>query len=170
MTQDAVEREVRRRVADALAAAGVEGDRVATEVLYMLPPEFVRVYRQLFDMALKWSPRSGSGVTDEAAATRGLSGGGKDRRDPLHARTVRAAQDSGGKRWRQMPWTVKSEAASEAKSRLDRNIVRAAQETLRELRSEPRPDGEENGQARKKKCPTCGRGYASGWVRCPFHE
>lgn len=176
MVQDSIEREVRRRVSDALAEAGVGGlggDRVAIEVLYMLPPEFVRTYRQLFDMALEWSPKSGSGIRDEASATR-ASGG--DKRDPTNSRTIRGAQDSGGKRWRQMPWTVRSEAASEAKSRLDRRLVEAAQSAVRELKksgdghgSELRADGSRKGPKTYPKCLECGRGQASGWVRCPFH-
>src|SRR5690606_37765500 len=61
--QDQIEMQVRARLAELLSSAGVGYDRVAVEVLYLFPPEFVRAYAELYHQALKGI--GGGGVGDE---------------------------------------------------------------------------------------------------------
>src|SRR4051812_9240729 len=101
--QDAIEAQVRLRYSDLLASAGVDASRVALEVLYLLPPEFVRMYIELFDKSLSWSPQSaGGGGKDEGR----VKASGKSRKDMgMHTREMPGAKAS-GKRYRERNFAV----------------------------------------------------------------
>lgn len=65
---------VRMRHADFLAAAGVGVDRIAIEVLYLLPPAFVREYTRVFHEALNIG-EDGSGIRNEQMTALGKVSG-----------------------------------------------------------------------------------------------
>lgn len=170
-------------------SAGVTSGRVAQEVLFLLPSEFVRMYTELFDKALTWSPTGGQsgpdGVADEG---RQKASGSKRGKDPMNTRSQHAAKTS-GKRFVERRWAVKSEGAFEQKKKLDRSLVRGAERAIRAAAHEDSVraslseetstaltgNSSTNGTARNKpggapQCRECGRGFAAGWVRCPFHD
>lgn len=127
-TEDRIEREVRRRVADVMSAAGVNSGRIAMEVLYWLPEDFCRLYMQVTDKALVIDTgvksKMGSQAGDEGqikarvgtGPTRGKTAGG------LHTRTSGAhAKGGGGKRYRTVG-VVRDEDAFELKLLVDRKL------------------------------------------------
>lgn len=120
--EDIFEEEVKRRLRIALSNAGVEGPTANTEVLYMLPAEFVRKYRNLFDKALSWSPQ------------------GLETKDEGRIKARGQGAKSTGKRFRAGggAYGVKSEAAANAKRRLDRKLIRAIRTALEECAAEER--------------------------------
>lgn len=158
--EDRVSEEVSKRLASAASAAGVDRGRIEIEVLFLLPPEFVRRYRELFDRALADPIRpTGDGGKDEGRVRAPGRNG-----DSLNTRSMRAAQP--GKRYVAGVWPVRDEAALEAKKRLDKKLVRMALEAL-ELVS-ARAAALES-QKPPTQCTTCGLFQRPEWVRCPFH-
>lgn len=137
------EEEIRRRVAAALSNAGVPLPTINTEVLYMLPPEFVQAYTALYDAALK-DPMVGSGSgrgigPGGSPGVRGAKRDGAIRDSGKGGRpraVVQPAQGS-GRRYK-THWVVKSEAALKAKASLDRRLRRLASDVLWSLEHEER--------------------------------
>jgi hypothetical protein len=124
--EDHYEQEVRRRYADMLAAAGIDAGRLSLEVLYLLPPEFVRMYTELFDKALSVSPTSAGPMgKDEGRVKKAV------RREGVGARE---SQIKGTKKAHKKHWVVRSEPAMEAKRRLDRSLVRSVERALEQAR------------------------------------
>jgi hypothetical protein len=168
--EDRIEDEVRRRLTSIAAAAGVDQGRIELEVLWMLPTEFVRMYRDLFDRCFvdPIKPQSDGGkdqgrVPAKSGSRSGVEGGAKS-----------------GKRWINPGWVVKSDEALRIKRNLDRRLVRAVEYSLRELRgtSEPRADQSRAQSIRAAgslepsttpRCSECGQFLKAEWVRCPFH-
>jgi hypothetical protein len=173
-TEDAIEEEVRRRYANFLSEAGVNGGRVAQEILYMLPVEFVRMYSELFGMALRVD--SGGMSKDEGSVK---AKGSVGARDPLNARTIRGAQGN-GKRWKNPSTVVKSESALEEKRRLDKRLVylvshsigaaRQTEADSTEEKREKRANGDNRRTDRKKvkRCGICTRKGGYGAHYCPY--
>src|SRR5688572_21341706 len=128
--EDRIEDEVRRRLSEAGASAGLAKARLSQEVLFLLPPEFVRLYQDLFDRALG-DPvqRAGDGGKDAGR----LKASGKSK-DPMRARSRAGAAH--GKRFVAGVWPIRSELALEEKQRLDRAIIRAAEKAVRALRGD----------------------------------
>lgn len=157
--EDRIEDEVRKRLAEVGSSAGLAQGRLSQEVLFLLPPEFVRMYRDLFDRALG-DPvqRAGDGGKDAGR----LKANGKSK-DPLRARS-RAGAQGGGKKFVAGAWPVKSELALEEKRKLDRAIVRAAEKAIGAAAGRP------TAQAQTLRCAGCGRVMSADWVRCPFHN
>lgn len=172
--------EVRRRIKDLLAGAGVDQGRIAVEILFMLPSEFVRTYSELYDMALSdgisgsggGSGGGGGGKDEGRVKASGSNAGGRGGGDPLNARTPRAASGS-GKRYRKALSPLRSELALDEKRKLDRRLVKAASDAMRAARSRNVEDGKgksvEKVKREKPRCSACGRGMATGWERCPYH-
>jgi hypothetical protein len=175
--------EVRRKYQDFLASAGISENRVATEVLYWLPHEFMEGYRELFHQALILGDgtksgvnRLGENVVRKVTKERGKKG------------SMRATQGSapgmgGG-------WVIRDERALEVKRRVDRALVsligrtrgrvygkRVETEGEKLVEREggtPGGVGEERGLVtvrgggHRKCCRTCGKLAGNGWVICPF--
>lgn len=158
--EDRVETEVRRRLTRAAAAAGVDRGRIELEVLWQLPPEFVRLYRELFDRALAdpIKPTSDGGK-DEGR----LKASGKPD-DAMRARSMGPAS-SGGKRYVQGSWPIRDERALEAKRQVDRKITRIVDSALSSLRA-PRHKSQ---TVPAPKCARCGKFQKIEWSRCPYH-
>src|ERR1700746_219355 len=56
-----IDRLVRARIAEFLRAAGVDQGRIGVEVLFELPPSFVRAYEELWRIALGQEGHDGQG-------------------------------------------------------------------------------------------------------------
>jgi len=160
--EDRVAEEVNKRLTLAASAAGVDRGRIEIEVLFLLPPEFVRRYRELFDRALSDPVKPTSdGGKDEG---RLRAPGGTNGDDPLSARSMRAAQP--GKRYVAGAWPIRDEKALEVKQRLDKKLIRHVVESL-ELVSMRTGDLEK--VSPPTQCSICGLFQKPEWVRCPFH-
>jgi len=174
-----VENQVRRRVADALASAGVSPGIVSREVLFMLPAEFVQLYVELFDQALIENvSASGMGREGDKAnpvrrvlRTGALRDKGKGGRRVLvqetdghrgekttrwvvkdSRRAVVQVGAGGGKRKYKDYWVVKDEQAFEVKRALDRRLRRLAGQVRREMQSRSARDRSESREVWCSRC------------------
>lgn len=162
---DRIEREVRRRVAEALAELGVlpggigshsvdVRDRISHEILYLLPEEFVREYVRLYNMALEHDRGTAMGKMgkDEGrqvrTGARSSSGNGR-----VAGKMYRQGAQVTGKRYMNLPISVRSEKALNAKQALDRKLVRGVRRAIVDAR---RDDDDERDE-RVEKCGECGR-------------
>ena len=157
---DRVAEEVNKRLTLAASAAGVDRGRIEIEILFLLPPEFVRQYKELFDRALAdpVKPTSDGGKDEGRIRASGRTG------DGLHVRTMSAA--GGGKRFVAGTWPIRNEQALELKRKLDRQIIALVRDAL-ELVSMRAGDLEK--QKPPSQCASCGLFQKPEWVRCPFH-
>lgn len=165
-TEDVIEDEVRRRLTSIASAAGLSRGRIELEVLFLLPSEFVRMYRELFDFALAdpVNPIGDGGKDEGRVKARGTA------RDPMKARSMSGAA-GGGKRFVAGAWPVRSEYALEAKRRLDKRLLASVVKALDEARQGVRgPLARSNGDFSNPQCDSCGRIQSPNWVRCPFHS
>jgi hypothetical protein len=164
-TEDLIEDEVRRRLSALASAAGISRGRIELEVLFMLPTEFVRMYRQLFDMALSdpVTPIGDGGKDEGRVKARGTA------RDPMKARSMSGAT-GGGKRFVAAVWPIRHEGALEAKRRLDKRLIHSVTKALQDAReaSGVRENGQETDAT--NQCRVCGQFQSPKWVRCPFHD
>jgi hypothetical protein len=134
MSDAAIEREVQRRLAEILASAGVDQGRVSLEVLYMLPPEFVRTYTYLFDKALREAIQTPQGTPNPSLKKPSKSlRPNKTLGGPNH----RGA--AGGQKKYREHWVIRDEDALKLKASTDRKLRRVAQEIRGALGSE-RPE------------------------------
>lgn len=159
---DAIEREVRRRVSDYMAAAGVPHGRIAVEILFMLPPDFVRAYRKVWERALRPDVQ---GV---------VAGEGIEKAPNSKAGRERQGWAAGAKRGKGYAnhWVVKDEETLKLKASVDRKLGRLASELEESLgRGNSRESGSELGclncrtdltavqlavRWKVKICPRCG--------------
>lgn len=160
---DRIQDEVNRRMSAMAASAGVSRSRIELEVLFLLPPEFVRMYQELFQHALADPVTAGDGGKDEGR----VKAAGKPR-DSMRARSMAGAKS--GKRFVAGHWPIRSEEAIEAKRKLDRSLVKAADKALRDARIRAAEVNGETAPASMAKCATCGRFQKIDWLRCPYHE
>jgi hypothetical protein len=155
---DRVAEEVNRRLTSAAASAGIDRGRIEIEVLFLLPPEFVRRYRDLFDRALADPIKpSSDGGKDEGR----LKASGRPN-DPMKARSMGAAAH--GKKFVAGSWPIRNEAAVEAKRRLDKQLIRMVAEALATIGA-----GEGVGATTTYRCSVCGFFQKAEWQRCPYH-
>ena len=159
--EDRVAEEVNKRLTLAASAAGVDRGRIELEVLFLLPPEFVWRYRELFDRALSdpIKPTSDGGKDEGRIKAPGRTNG-----DALNARSMRAAQP--GRRYVAGAWPVRDEKALEVKKRLDKRLIRLAVESLELVSMRA---GDLVKESPPPQCSTCGLYQKPEWVRCPFH-
>ena len=191
---DAVDDEVRRRLAARLRSAGVAEREVALEVIWWMPKEFVRAYEKLYLECFELSDsvgeraagggarKAGAGLDEKAVARdkrKSLSRDvdGRRRGDQgLHTRVSygtsgsgnkgagNRGEDPGGNRW------IRDENKLELKAEVDKKLrgLIGRVEKLME-RSQGSTPGEfvkyENG---REACRECGKLMSSNWVRCPY--
>jgi hypothetical protein len=179
--------EVRRKYQDFLASAGISEGRVATEVLYWLPHEFMEGYRELFHQALILGDgtksgvnRLGENVVRKVTKERGKKGS-------MRATQGTAPGMGGG-------WVIRDERALEVKRRVDRALVSLIGRTRNRVYGGAKRverEGEEShgsipgvvgvdeserglvtvrGGGHRKCCRTCGKLAGNGWVICPFNH
>lgn len=142
--RDQHEAEVQRRITDMMASAGLSESRAALEVLYLLPIEFVRMYTELFELSVSWSPQTaGGGGKDEGRIkASGRSDGGDQHAGGMNTRNIKAASGS-GKRYHRKHWALRSQGAIEAKRKLDRALIRSATTALKDAREAAKTEREE---------------------------
>jgi hypothetical protein len=174
MDADAIEREVRRRLTEAAAAAGVPHSRAALEVLYLMPRGFLDQYTALFDAALVLpsSPSGGTrraGELGKANSHEPLPGTAKG----LRTNSGRNAGDAphlGGGAAKKGPsgWGIKDTRALELKERFDKRLRALA----RDMRLDLSELAERGGKAKRvaagpTRCAGCGRIPQAEWGYCP---
>ena len=142
--EDHIEREVQRRLTERAASAGLAQGRPSLECLFLLPPDFVRAYEQLFNRALREpgleGPSGGVGSGDAAGQVKRVS-----RKARLSARSKRKIAEGAGakaqsKRHRDY-WIVRDEHALDQKSLIDRRLRRMARDIFDTLREFDTPKG-----------------------------
>lgn len=158
--EDKVAEEVNKRLTAAASAAGVDRGRIEIEVLFLLPPEFVRQYKELFDRALAdpIKPTSDGGKDEGRIRASGRTG------DGLHVRTM--GTGGGGKRFVAGSWPIRDEAALELKRKLDRQIINLVRDALELVSMRA---GDMVKAPPPPQCATCGLFQKPEWIRCPFH-
>lgn len=184
--EDQVQAEVRRRWADYWSGAGLDEGRLGQEVLFLLPVEFVRMYQELFELALQANPSgadSGSRRDEGQIKASGRTGARDQHASAgMHTRELHAAVTKPAFKQK---WVLRSEVAGTEKRKLDRKIVRAVASALRVVKDEAArerairagldagakatPEIGDKGDMRRI-CPTCSETLMTGWVRCPFEH
>jgi hypothetical protein len=114
----------REILAELSSSGGIPYGRLSMEALFLMPRAFVEIYADIFHRALREGIGREAGPTDENVVRRidskyrgkriGAGGGGQ----------------GGGKKYRTY-WSVKNENVLAAKEQLDRDLMRAAQDALR---------------------------------------
>lgn len=145
---------VRARLHEIGAAAGVAHGRVGVEVLYMLPPQLVRIYEHLWDLSLLGEREAGLGGDVSARAEEvavapdpknmGGGAGGRTRvTDSSEARMAELVVRSGGSSRRGSRGAARGSTgrvggvglpeAAEIKSRADKRLRAIARDVAAEL-------------------------------------
>lgn len=156
---DLIEREVRRRLADLLASAGVDQGRISQEILWQLPPELVRAYRALWERALRSELGSGLEGTDPASASKAKNPSDSKTGGATRQGWSRGASKGAGKKRYSNHWVVADERLFRVKASIDRKLKRLAAEI--ELQMDRNLDEEEReselGSLARAgaKCPRC---------------
>lgn len=142
----------KRKLADALADAGVGSRRVAIELLYLLPDSFVAAYEQLFHEALSLGDEGKGEQNDEQARVGRSKGSG-------------ASSGSSSRKGSVFP--VKNEAKLEQKNWVDRQLRKLARTMAEGVVVEDRVKcGQRTERLRKSKMG-CGKWMEQGWKFCP---
>lgn len=156
-----IQRAVEQRIAEMVSSGGLTMGRGAIEILYLLPPDFVEAYTELFHQALTGTD-GGSGARGEAAAkTRALG------RAP-----GKAAKNT--RRFRGL-WTIGSEKALQNKELADkrlRTLARDIKRGLQQLEQEELAKGKKGAKGMKQflersHCPNCRQFVKIEWKYCP---
>lgn len=192
--QEVIRDQVRTQVQELLSSAGVDQGRVALEVLYWMPVEFLEDYRDLFMRALHLGDgddRDKAGA-DEGRLVKKVKPEIRGKKGGMHA-------TGGGKRYK-TEWVVKDEKAMDVKRRVDNKL----KNLVRQLQGMDGMDGMDAGRGRQsrgsrgghgsspgeypreaeggisevpitggkvlRKCKGCGRIMKGDWVRCPFQH
>lgn len=173
-----IENEVRTRLQVVLSAAGMSSDGVAKEVLYWLPAEFLRWYRDLYLRALALGDGSDRGR--QSQRTSDLGKAIVDEKE-YKGKRVGAGKGGGpGGRYRG-EWIVKDEEALEELGRINKELLMILYEGIQgrtefvkkvgaivDREMEGKRKGRE-GRIRRV-CGDCNKLMATEWKRCPFHE
>ena len=144
--QEHIEHIVRQRLAEALSNAGVGYNRISLEVLYLLPPQFLEAYVELYLRALK--DASGGGFGDENAIP--------VKRTKQYQ--IGVASNNSGKKYREH-WQIRDEEAFARKKRIDRKLLKLTGE----MRTGTKDQEEE-----KARCDGCGRWVSVRWRYCAW--
>lgn len=144
--EEHIEHQVRKRLAEALGSAGVDFNRISLEVLYLLPPQFLDAYIELYLRALK--DESSGGIADENTL---LGVGKKTKRYQIGPAT-----NNSGKKYRDH-WQIRDDAAFALKKRIDRKLLKL----VAEMRT-----GKGADEGERARCGECGRWMQSSWRYC----
>jgi len=148
----------KRKLADALADAGVGSRRVAIELLYLLPESFVAAYESLFHEALSLGDEGKGRQNDEQAALGRAASGG-------------SGKGSGGGSRKNSVFPIKNDEAFAKKEWVDRQLrklTRAMNGGVGLNEQEERfKCGQRTEKARAEK-KGCGKWQEKNWIYCPF--
>ncbi len=165
--EDWIRERVQRLFADLMASAGVDTNRAAIQVLFYLPPAFVRAYEELFMGALRIAGE-GAGAGGEAQALgKAPSGtpGSKGNKTQL--------KGGAGKKYKNS-WFIVSDEVLELKARIDKRLRKMGKEIegdLEDIRLNGNgvegSQGEGRGRGWGKVCQKCGKLRKEDWTYCP---
>jgi hypothetical protein len=177
------EHAVRKRLTEAASAAGVPFGRIALEVLYLMPPDFVQQYELLFTRALR---APGSDIDARGRRAEEAAQVGKARNKGGRGVGGRSNVGSRG------AFAVRDEEALKLKSAVDRQLRKLARTMA--AADEGVAEGSERGRMAEARgysggagglglrgaaggagghgggharCAGCGRYLEGGWVFCP---
>lgn len=158
MAEDGMDEKLRRRLAEVLSSAGVNANRVALEVLFMLPAEFVRGYSDLFHRALN-TGEDGMGERNDSKAELGRAAGKRTEEGRGAARKGKGSRGV---------FSIRSDKALGEKERVDRQLRKLA----RQMRDAGNAGtGKETvarcGEGVEQEALGCGRWVESSWKYCP---
>lgn len=169
-SEDIIEGQVRRRLADALQSRGWAQDQIALEVLYWLPPVFLNWYRDTYmkslNLVASTQAKSGAGqgtTGDEAAVKAKVAGKYKGKR-------VGAGVGGAGKRWVEPPRVIKDEKLGEVLGRVNRLLERIGESQGRLGEQVGRIVKRDIAGRRRRVCDECGKFMKDEFLRCPYHE
>lgn len=144
---ESIEHQVRVRLAEALVSQGVGFHRIALEVLYLLPPEFVDAYTRLFYQAFRDDAAINVGDPNAAQV--------KDNRQGQKRGSGKAAA---GRKYRQH-WQIGNEKAFARKQQIDKELRALVR----------RIDNREDYQDKaRRRCSGCGRWVELKWSYCAY--
>lgn len=154
---DGMDEKLRRRLAEVLSSAGVNANRVALEVLFMLPAEFVRGYSDLFHRALN-TTEDGAGERNDSKAELGKAAGKRT------AEGRGAARKGKGSRG---VFLIRDEKALGEKERIDRQLRKLAR-SMRDAGAAGTGKGEvaRCGEGVEQAEAGCGRWVEVSWKYC----
>ncbi len=158
-----VQEKFQRWMADYLSDAGVPYARLSLELLFLLPETFMKNYKQLFAESLG-PVDSGADARGKAAVRTGATGRAKGK-----------ATGGTGKRYKNLPLSIRNEDALEFKQRIDKRLRSMGREIAQELdeMSAARRLGierkvETGETSDTARCPNCGKFAAQSWNWCPI--
>lgn len=141
-------------ISELASSAGLASDRVATEILLYLPPDFLTAYENLFWTC--FTPQTSAPL----AADRGLEHVIDYGQGPFAS--------SGGKKYREY-WVIRDEKAYRRKLRLDAKLKAIAEELVEA--EERARKGKEGGKDQREDntplCGGCGKFMARTHKYCP---
>lgn len=164
LVQLMADRAARDKYTDFLAAAGVSADRMALEVLYWLPQDFLDLYQELYMRGLRGTD-GGTGDRGRAATETGelAKAARKTTRDGSFA-----GSGGGGKRYKKY-WVVADERALELKTKIDkrlRSMTRDIRDELSEMDFRDRRGERPRLRVGRSGCPECGLIVSPVWMYC----
>ena len=117
-----------------LQSGGLDSGKLGTEILFLLPDQFVEFYASVFHQALRVGDSSvmhgRSGGVDKA---KGRTGMATEHDEKGRSRGMGAQAGGSGKKYKNTPMAVGSERALKAKEKLDQGLVELVQDTRRML-------------------------------------
>lgn len=164
LVQLQAERMADQKFTEMMAAAGVHPDRMALEVMYWLPKDFLDLYQELYIRALR-NTDGGTGERGKAAQeTADL------------AKAKRKTTGGGGKKFKRY-WVIADETVLDMKTKVDkrlRAIARDMRGELEELDFHREREEKSTRQERSKlnspvisACPECKIIVSKVWNYCP---
>lgn len=177
----AIEREVRTRMAELAASAGLGSTQVALQALYLMPGDFMDAYAALFHRALRVAGDVGrpseEGREDadgKATTVQRVSASRTSRMREGATLGGMGPAKSTGKRHRRV-WTVADEKALSRKEAVDKKLRKITREMLagmtEDLKSQESGGGDaaDRGGDAVARCKgrKCGKFMDAEWVFCP---
>jgi hypothetical protein len=150
------------------ASGGLAQNRIALEMLYLLPQVFIEQYTTLFFEALRedakgtdLEARAGE-MTSKVRKTKiKVSDRRRNEAGELEGAVARGAQGEGTKRYRNA-WVIRNEKALKLKTDIDRKLRLLSVEIATGLKPEGRVEG-----TRRCQGAGCGRYLKNEWRYCP---
>lgn len=165
LVQMQAERIAQTRFTEMMSAAGVSVDRMALEVMYWLPQDFMDLYQELYMRGLR-NTDGGTAERGQAATETGELG-----------KAPRKTAGGQGKKFKRY-WTIADEQALALKEKIDkrlRSITRDIRDELTELdfyrvrgeRPESAAELKKEGRRVLNSCAGCGIITSPTWNWCP---
>lgn len=155
--------QVRREVLRDLAASGgVARSMVFTQLLYLLPDEFVVAYEDLFEVALG----TDGGARAVSGAQTGIEKGKGQTQGVVLGSDNRLQAGGGGKKWKERRLPLGSEAGLKLKTAVDKELMSLASKITGELTALAQRNTRA-GMNLKCKGAGCGRFLKAEYRFCP---